>query len=266
VLRHTGVGVPTVVSWNVNSLRARLPTVLRWLDLRKPDVVCLQETRVADVAFPRAPFEERGYHVAAAGTGGYAGVAVLARARIDEHVVGIDAFVEAKAPGRRLLCRIGDVWIDTVYVPTRMAIGKRAFLDALHEDHVRRFSSDTPLVLAGDFNICWDARDYASPSMISDVELHPGRPEDLAFRRVCDFGLVDCLRRVSDEGGRFTWFPNATWALKRNYGMRLDYVFATPALADHVDDVAHDREPSAWPRPSDHVPVVARFHPTALRA
>lgn len=243
----------------MNSLRARLPTVLRWLDLRVPEVVCLQETRVADAAFPRARFEERGYHVAMAGTGGYAGVAVLARAPIDEQVVGIDAFVEAKAPGRRLLCRIGEVWIDTVYVPTRTAIGKREFLDALHDDHVRRFSDSTPLVLAGDFNICFDARDYASPSMITDADVHPARPEDRAFRRVLELGLVDCLRRTTDEGGHFTWFPNATWALRRNYGMRLDYVFATGGLADAVVDVVHDREPSGWPKPSDHVPVCARF-------
>ncbi len=243
----------------MNSLRARLPTVLRWLDLRAPEVVCLQETRVADAAFPRAPFEERGYHVAMAGTGGYAGVAVLARAPIDEQVVGIDAFVEAKAPGRRLLCRIGEVWIDTVYVPTRTAIGKREFLDALHDDHVRRFSDSTPLVLAGDFNICFDARDYASPSMITNADVHPARPEDRAFRRVLELGLVDCLRRTTDEGGHFTWFPNATWALRRNYGMRLDYVFATGGLADAVVDVVHDREPSGWPKPSDHVPVCARF-------
>jgi exodeoxyribonuclease III len=254
--------VLSVVSWNVNSLRVRLPAVLRWIDAHAPDVVCLQETRVADAGFPRAVFEERGYHVAAASSGGYAGVAIASRRAIDEQIAGMSSFVEAKAPGRRLACRLGEVWIDTVYVPTRTAIGKREFLDALRNDHARRFTPTTPLVLTGDFNICFDARDYASPSMITDVDVHPARPEDLAFRRVVDFGLVDCFRSVCPEGGQFTWYPQTTWALRKNWGMRLDYVFATRPLAERVVDVRHDREPSTWPRPSDHLPVHARFDVT----
>ncbi|HET6582952.1 MAG TPA: exodeoxyribonuclease III [Nannocystaceae bacterium] len=249
----------TVVGWNVNSLRARLPLVLRYLDEREPDVLCLQETRLADAAFPRAAFAERGYEVATAGDSSYAGVAIASRRPIDERIAGIDGFVEAKAPGRRLACRIGSTWIDTVYVPTRKAIGKVPFLDALHADHLRRFAADTPLVLLGDFNICFDERDYASPSLISDPDVHPRRPEDLAFRRLVDGRLVDCFRSVCAPSGHFTWFPHAPWAFARNYGMRLDYAFASASLADRIVDVTHDREPHQWPRPSDHLPVRVRF-------
>jgi exodeoxyribonuclease-3 len=250
----------SLVSWNVNSLRVRLPLVLRYLDEHEPDVVCLQETRIADAGFPRAAFEERGYVVATACSSGYAGVAIASREPIEDTVVGIAGFVEAKAPGRRLACRIAGRWIDTVYVPTRTAIGKVAFLDALRDDYATRLRGSS-LVLAGDFNICFDARDYASPSMISAADVHPARPEDLAFRGVLDQGLHDCFRERHDDGGHFSWFPLTPWAVKRNYGMRLDYVFATRALAEHVEDVVHDREPSAWPRPSDHVPVIAHFQP-----
>jgi exodeoxyribonuclease-3 len=252
--------VTTIASWNVNSLRARLPLVLRYLDERAPDVLCLQETRVADEAFPRAPFEERGYHVAAASPGGYAGVATVSRQPMEEVAIGIERFEEVKKPGRRLVARVGALWIDNVYVPTRKAIGKVEFLDALRDDHDARFGPGAPVVLAGDFNICFDGRDLASLNMITDGELLTRRPEDQAWRRLLDSAhLHDCFRRAHDDGGHYTWFPAASWAYARNYGMRLDYVFASAAVAEALVEVAHDRETRGWPRPSDHVPVRARF-------
>jgi exodeoxyribonuclease-3 len=250
--------VLTVATWNVNSLRARLPLVLRYLEAHRPHVLCMQETRVGAAGFPDDAFERLGYHVQATGTGGYAGVAIASVQPIDEVIVGIDAFVEAKAPGRRLLCRTGGLWIDTVYVPTRMAIGKREFLDALHEDHRARFDGGTPELLLGDFNLCWGALDYASPSMITDVEIHPERPEDLALRRVTS-GMADCFRSHAPDAREYSWFPMTPWALRRNYGMRLDYVFARVVLAEQLTLVVHDRDTRSWPRPSDHLPVRATF-------
>lgn len=256
---YTRAAVLTVVGWNVNSLRARLPLVLRYLDTHRPDVICLQETRIADAAFPREAFAARGYHVASASPGSYAGVAIASRLPIADVVTGIPGFTEDRAPGRRLAGRIGARWIDTVYVPTRTKIGKVGFLEALRADYDARFEPGASVILAGDFNICFDARDFASAGMITDVEIHPHRPEDVALREVVAFGLVDCFRRVTADTGHFTWFPMASWALKRNWGMRLDYLFATADLADRIVDVVHDREPRSWPRPSDHLPVRARF-------
>ncbi|NUP12824.1 MAG: hypothetical protein HOW73_42845 [Polyangiaceae bacterium] len=250
----------SIATWNVNSLKVRLPNVLRFVDETKPDVLCLQETRVSEAAFPRAPFEQRGYHLATVGTGGYAGVAIASLDPIAEIVSGIITFQEDKAPGRRLLGRVGTRWVDTVYVPTRTKIGKAAFLDALRADHDDRFAADAEVVLAGDFNICFDERDYASPKLISDPDVHPGRPEDLAFRRLVGGRFADCFRRVEEGGGHFTWFPNATWAMKRNYGMRLDYIFASRSLAGRTVDATHDRSVMALPKPSDHVPVLVRFN------
>jgi exodeoxyribonuclease-3 len=245
----------TLATWNVNSLRARLPNVLRHLDESRPDVLCLQETRVGAGAFPQAAFEERGYDVAFTSTGGYAGVGIASRAKIDDVVMELPGFVEEKAPGRRLACRIAGLWIDTVYVPTRTKIGKAEFLDALRADEEERFGPAAEVVLAGDFNICFDERDYASPKMITDPDVHPRRPEDLAFRRLVGGRLVDVFRSVEQGGGHYSWFPNATWAVKRNYGMRLDYVFASPALASHAVEARHEVSTLSWPRPSDHVPV-----------
>lgn len=248
----------TIASWNVDSLRARLAGLLGWLDGHSITVACLQETRVRLAAVPRAEIEGRGYHIALAGDGGYAGVATLSQLPIDEAIVGVDAFTEAKAPGRRLLCRIGDLWVDNVYVPTRNAIGKREFLDALAADRSARELDAAAGVLLGDFNICFDARDYASASMITDAGIHPNRPEDLALRRATA-GLVDCFRAREATTGHFTWFPHTSWSLRRNWGMRLDYIFATPALASRLVDARHDRETREAPSPSDHAPVIATF-------
>lgn len=215
---------------------------------------------MGDAAFPRSAFEALGYEVAAAGEGSYAGVAIASRVGIGERLAGIEGFAEERSPGRRLLCRIEGRWVDNLYVPTRKAIGKVAFLEALRRDHLGRFGGDDEVVLAGDFNICFDRRDLASPKMISDAELHPGRPEDLAFRRLLhDAGLEDCFRRRTSDAGHYSWFPLTAWAMKRNYGMRLDYVFGTPALAQRVVEAVHDREPRGWERPSDHLPLRVRF-------
>jgi exodeoxyribonuclease-3 len=248
----------TVVSWNVNSLKVRLPHVLRLLDEYAPDVVCLQETRLPAARAAAKGFEERGYHVRAGGTRGYAGVATLSKEPIERVVHG---FTDAsRHADRRILCKIGSHWIDNVYVPTRRAIGKAEFLDELTHDYNDRFEAErTQLVLCGDFNICFDARDLASLRMISEPEQLGQRPEDLAFRRTLSFGLYDCLRKHHPDTKTFSWFSLAPWALKRNYGMRLDYVFATRPMHERCDDVEHASAPRSWQRPSDHLPVIARF-------
>lgn len=248
----------SIVSWNVNSLRARLPLVLRYLDERAPDVLCLQETRLPAEKVECAELRERGYHVAAGGTRGYAGVATLSKQPFGEVVHGIGE--DAEPADRRLLCQVGEHWIDNVYVPTRRAIGKSEFLDLLRADYAERFDvSNDAIVLCGDFNICFDERDLATLRMISEPERFGQRPEDLAFRRMLGFGLQDCLRKHHPKAKRFSWYPMAPWALKRSYGMRLDYIFATPHAYERCTGADHDPAPRSWERPSDHLPVVALF-------
>jgi len=248
----------SVVSWNVNSLRVRLPLVVRYLDEHTPDVVCLQETRLAPAKLDFAEFRERGYHVRAGGKGSYAGVATLSRQPIQDAIHGFGA--DHEQSDRRLLCKIDDWWVDNVYVPTRRAIGKSEFLDRLKQDYSERFGEQpSALLLCGDFNVCFDERDLASLRMISESELFGQRPEDLAFRRVLSFGLHDCFRRHHPDQQSFSWFPQTPWALKRNYGMRLDYVFASQRAYECCSAATHDPETRSWPRPSDHLPVVVQF-------
>ena len=193
-------------------------------------------------------------------SGNYAGVAILARTAPERDVYGLDGFSPRREAGRRLACKLEGVWFDNVYVPTRMKIGKVPFLDALREDHARRHPSHAAVVLCGDFNICYDARDYAAPNMISESNVHPNRPEDLALRRLlAERGLVDCFRHLCPDDGHYSWFPMATDALARNRGMRLDYVFASAPLADRLLSCTHDAGPRGWDNPSDHLPVRAVF-------
>lgn len=250
----------TVVSWNVNSLKARLPLVVRFLDEFAPDVLCLQETRVAAAAVDSDTFASRGYHVRAGGDRGYAGIATLSKFPIETALHGFAA--AHRHADRRLLCKVGELWIDNVYVPTRRAIGKSEFLDELSQDYAARFdAAHAQLLLCGDFNICFDLRDLASLRMISEPERFGQRPEDLAFRRTLRFGLHDCLRKHHPDAKSFSWFPLTPWALKRNYGMRLDYIFASHTLIERCVATEHPREPRSWERPSDHLPVLARFSP-----
>jgi exodeoxyribonuclease-3 len=189
---------------------------------------------------------------------GRAGVATFSKHPIEDAVKDIPS--SPGHAGRRLLVRIGDMWIDNVYVPTRVAIGKAEFLDRLREDYQTRFSADRDSVaLCGDLNICLDRRDFASPSMIAEAALFGERGEDVAFRELLGFGLQDCFRRHHPSEASFTWFPMQPWAIRRNYGMRLDYVFATSQIYERCSSATHDLEPRSWHRPSDHVPVVVRF-------
>ncbi|HET8936193.1 MAG TPA: exodeoxyribonuclease III [Polyangiales bacterium] len=250
----------SIVSWNVNSLRVRLPLIERFLDERAPDVLCLQETRLAADKVDCEAFRARGYSVLAAGSRGYAGVATLSKQPFCEAVIGFTSEDHAGLDSdRRLLCRVGDTWIDNVYVPTRRAIGKSEFLDRLRGDYEERFADRDQLVLCGDFNVCFDERDLASLRMISESEHFGKRPEDLALRRLLSFGLFDCFRKLHPEQKLFSWFPQTPWALRRNYGMRLDYIFATAPLYARCTEAHLDAHTRSWPRPSDHLPVIVQI-------
>jgi exodeoxyribonuclease III len=246
------------VTWNVNSLKVRLPLVLRLLDEYAPDVLCLQETKLPAALVDNAELAARGYHVRAGGTRGYAGVATLSKRPIAQALHGFaDASEHAD---RRLLCQIDELWIDNVYVPTRRAIGKSEFLDTLSHDYSARFDADRDaILLCGDFNICFDAHDLASFTLIAEAQHFGQRPEDLAWRRTLSFGLSDCLRKHQPDAKLFSWFPLTPWAIKRNYGMRLDYVFASARMYERCSSVVHAIATRSWERPSDHLPVIARF-------
>jgi exodeoxyribonuclease-3 len=255
-------GPLTVATWNVNSVRVRLPRLLEWLARRRPDVACLQETKVDDDGFPRAEVEALGYHVLLNGQRPYNGVAILARTEPRDPVRDL-------GPGgpddqrRLLLATVGDLRVLCVYVPNGGEVGSdkyaykldwyrrlRAFLDA-------RLDPGAPLALCGDFNVAPEDRDVWNPAEWRDQTMCTA-PEREAFRALLAWGLVDALRlRRPEEGGLFTWWDYRAGAFHRGWGLRIDHVLLTAPLAARCREVEIERAERKGPKPSDHAPVVA---------
>lgn len=253
----------TIMSWNVNSIRARLDHVLTYLYDNAPDVVCLQETKVEDKLFPRVPFMELGYQVHLHGGKALAGVATLTKREPDEVRAGFARGEPDRHP-RILVVRVGGVRIYNLYVPNGTELGTEAFeyklqwLGRLREELDAECSPGEPLVIVGDFNIAPDARDVWDPERFVGQLLYT-EAEHQALARLVAFGLHDCFRRHVSEGGHYSWYDYRTNGFELNEGLRIDHVYATACMAERCEEVVHDRKPRSWEVPSDHVPVIARF-------
>lgn len=252
----------TIATWNVNSIRARLPRLTAWLARRRPDVVCLQETKVPDEQFPRAELEALGYHVVASGERTYNGVAIAARAAPTD-VVRAFADPVLDAQRRLLAATVGGLRVVCAYGPNGQAVGsdKYAYKLAWYRRLLAHLDATGaargPLVVCGDFNIApedldvWDPEGWRGQIMCSD-------PEREAFRALLGRGLTDALRRVRPgEGGLYTWWDYRAGAFHRGWGLRIDHVLLAEALAPRCRTVEIDREERKGKQPSDHAPVVA---------
>lgn len=254
-----------LMTWNVNSIRARLDNVLAYLDEHEPDVACLQETKVENQLFPRVPFMELGYTVSLHGSKGYAGVATLTKGKPEAVQRGF-AEPPADKHKRILACTYRGVRIYNLYVPNGTALGSEAFAYKLEwlarlKDELHALyggGSERAVILCGDFNIARDERDvWSVEAMAGGTHFTP--EEHAALDGLEGFGLRDCFRKFDDAPGRFTWFDYRAASWEKKHGLRIDYVYATDSVYDRCTEVVHDWEPRAWDDPSDHVPVVATF-------
>jgi exodeoxyribonuclease-3 len=253
----------SIMSWNVNSIRARLDHVLTYLYDHTPDVVCLQETKVEDRLFPKVPFMELGYKVHVHGGKAQAGVATLTKQASDEVRTGFAQGDSDRHP-RILVVRLGDLRIYNLYVPNGTTVGSEAFRYKL--EWYRRLRAELeatatpsdPIVIVGDFNVAPDDRDVYDPARWQGGILFTDE-EKAALQHLLGFGLQDCFRLHVAEGGHFSWFDYRTNALQNNEGARIDLVLATAPMAARCLEVSHDLVPRSWDVPSDHVPVLARF-------
>ncbi len=249
-----------IATWNVNSLRVRLPHVLEWLAREQPDVLALQETKTENTKFPAAELAEAGYRAVYSGQKTYNGVAVLSRSEAAEPATDIEGLDD---PQRRILAvTVGGVRIVDLYVPNGSEVGSdkyaykldwlarvRTWLRGELERHPR-------LVVLGDFNIAPDDRDVHDPEAWRDKILC-SVPERDAFRALLDLGLSDTFRAFEQPEQSFTWWDYRMNGFRRNLGLRIDHILASSAmgcLACHID-----KAPRALERPSDHAPVVAEF-------
>lgn len=253
-----------LATFNVNSVRARLPVLVRWLAEAQPDVVALQETKAEDDKFPRAEIEELGYHVATYGQKTYNGVAFLSKSPISSLEPGLEG-PDMLEDRRVLRCVVDGVAIVNTYVPNGTQVGsekfayKLAWLDRFAQDVAARYRPEEKVVWLGDINIAPTDEDVFEPDRHrGGVGFHPEEHERLA--RLLDWGWADCFRMFTPGPGHYTFWeymiPNG---FARNLGWRIDHVYASPGLAGSVRACAVDREPRGWERPSDHTPVVVEL-------
>jgi exodeoxyribonuclease-3 len=246
-----------LATWNVNSIRARLDRVLAWLDQHRPDVLCMQETKVEDEAFPADELRTRGYHVAFHGQRTYNGVAILSRTPLTEVTRGFgDGDEDAQA--RMISATTAGVRVTSVYVPNGEQVGSDKFRYKLGwMERLRRWvaarTSDTA-ILCGDFNVA------PAPIDVHDPVAWEGRvlfsiDEREALRRIVETGLVDIVRTQHPTEPMFSWWDYRMLAFPKGRGLRIDHLLATPALAARAVASGVDRESRKGKQPSDHAAV-----------
>jgi exodeoxyribonuclease-3 len=252
-----------IASWNVNSIRAREERLFAWLEVHKPDVLCLQELKAAESQFPRERVERAGYHAAVFGQKTYNGVAILSREEPADVQTGFGDG-DADEAARLISATVRGVRVISAYVPNGQVVGSdkwvyklewmrrlRAWLDARHE-------KGGLVALCGDFNVAPEARDVERPaSWEPTVLFHPEARE--ALRHVVDWGFTDTFRLFHQEGGFYSWWDYRMLSFPKNDGLRLDLVLASAPLAQCCRGASIDRQERKGKQPSDHAPVVASF-------
>ncbi len=251
-----------IVTWNVNSLRVRLPQVLEWIAREAPDVLCLQETKVPDEEFPADALRTAGYVATYSGQKSYNGVATLTRLTASDTIAALPKIDGAQK--RFLAVTLGDVRVVNVYVPNGEAVDsdkyiyKLGWLEALTvylQEELKRYPKS---VLLGDFNVAPEERDVHDPKRWEGKVLFSDK-ERAAFRALIATGLVDVFRRFEQPIKSFTWWDYRLNGFARNCGLRIDHILCSPALVAACRACRIDVEPRGVQRPSDHVPVVAEF-------
>lgn len=246
-----------LATWNINSLKVRLPHVLAWLDANRPDVLCLQELKLEDKAFPETEIRAAGYHAVFAGQKTYNGVAILCMAAPSEVTRGIPGFADEQK--RLIAATIEGVRIVCAYFPNGQATGsdkyryKLAWLDAFTGWLGCAMRDYPKLALAGDFNIA-PAPEDAHPGWKDEILVSP--PERAAFQALLDLGLIDAFRLFGQPEGSYSWWDYRMGAFRRNFGMRIDHILVPEALRAACRACAIDPAPRKLERPSDHAPVV----------
>ena len=258
-----------LATWNVNSLRVRLPHLVDWLARAQPDVACLQETKIEDANFPLAELRDAGYEAVYCGQKAYNGVAIISRSprliqsEAGEVQHGIPGF--ADDPKRVIAATVGDLRIVCLYAPNGQAPGsdkyeyKLRWYDALTAWLSKELERHPRLAVLGDLNVAPEDRDVHDPKRWAG-QIHVSEPERAALRRVIEeVGLADAFRLFPQPAGEFSWWDYRLAAFQRNWGLRIDHVLLSAELARRCRACFIDKSPRRLERPSDHAPVVAEL-------
>jgi exodeoxyribonuclease-3 len=256
-----------LASWNVNSLKVRLPHVLDWLKEHQPDILGLQEIKTIDENFPLEEIKAAGYHVNFAGQKTYNGVAVISKLPATDIVTDLPGLDD---PQRRVLGatipqKNGDVRFLNLYIPNGSEVGsekyeyKLGWLNALISYVKTQLAEHKNFVMVGDYNIAPDDRDLWDPEGWKDKIL-VSPPERAALQSLLDMGLTDTFRLFDQEDELYSWWDYRAAGFRRNHGMRIDLLLSSPAMTELCTASYIDKEPRKLERPSDHAPVVAEFN------
>lgn len=254
-----------IATWNVNSIKARLPRVLEWLDESAPDIVLLQELKCVAEAFPSMEIEDKGYNVAVSGQKTYNGVAILSKSPIEVEHTALPGD-ETDEQARYLEALIGNVRVASIYLPngnpTRNDDGtdhdkflyKLAWMDRLIEHTQGLLKTEDIFVLGGDYNLCPTDGDCHDPSAFADDALC--RPESRArYRALMNLGLTDADPALHPEPHRYSYWDYQAGAWARDNGLRIDHLLLSPQAADRLTETGIDKGPRDREKPSDHTPV-----------
>jgi exodeoxyribonuclease-3 len=254
-----------IATWNVNSLKARLPRVEEWLATVRPDVLCMQETKMTDTQFPAMTFSGLGYESVHHGQGQWNGVAILSRVGIENPASGFEDEAEADRDARLIWATCDGVRIGSVYVPNGREVGadhfvyKLEWLERLRANLEARYDPDEPLAISGDWNIAPADRDVWSVAAF-EGSTHVTPEERTALADVKQWGLVDVFReRYGDDDQLFSYWDYRNGDFHKKRGMRIDYVLASRGLAKQSVSDLIDRNARKGTKPSDHAPVLALF-------
>jgi exodeoxyribonuclease-3 len=252
-----------IATWNVNSIRQRVDSMVAWLAERSPDIVCLQEIKCMDDAFPREVFEQLGYNVAVHGQKTFNGVALLSKHPFDEvtpGLIGDKADVQARFLEALVSTKSGVLRVVSLYLPngnppdTEKYAYKISWMDRLIAFSRERLKLEEPFVLAGDFNVIPTAADAANPAAWTGDALFLPKTRE-KFRTLLNLGLTDAIRAVSDDPGLYSFWDYQAGSWAKNNGIRIDHLLCSPQAADRLTDAGIDRHVRGWDKPSDHVPV-----------
>jgi len=257
-----------IATWNVNSVRTRLEQVCAWLEAEAPEVVCLQETKVADELFPLESFQALGYAAAISGQKAYNGVAILSRLPIEDVQVGFAALLpddpEAAGLGeqkRVISARVEGLRVLNLYVPNGSSVGsekyayKLEWLACLQRYLAAQQQQAEPLVMLGDFNIALEARDIHDPGRLSGG-IMASDAERQALRSALGERLVDGFRLFEPESGHWSWWDYRSAGWETGRGWRIDHIYLDAELRDHALGCTIDAPMRGNPQPSDHAPVI----------
>jgi exodeoxyribonuclease-3 len=249
-----------LATWNVNSLKVRLPQVLQWLADNPVDVLCLQETKTTDDKFPVTAFDEIGYQAAFSGQKTYNGVAIISKHPIRDVVRNNPYFPDEQQ--RIISATVEDLRVVCAYVPNGQSVDsdkyqyKLKWLQALQEWLAAELKLHPNLAILGDYNIAPADCDVHDPALWNGQVLVSERERE-AFRRLCELNLVDAFRLFDQADKMFSWWDYRQMAFRRNMGLRIDHILLSPPLAARCSACVIDKIPRKWEQPSDHTPVIA---------